>query len=40
MSNYHGYKWDLGLVTRLQQNKDNLVLLDAGREQIITLLHL
>jgi hypothetical protein len=31
MSNFHGYKWDLSLVTRLQENPDNLVLLDAGR---------
>jgi len=31
MSNFHGYKWDLSLVTRLQENPDNLVLLDAGK---------
>jgi hypothetical protein len=33
MSNFHGYKWDLSLVARLQENPDNLVLLDAGKGQ-------
>jgi hypothetical protein len=31
MSNFHGYKWDLSLVSRLQENPDNLILLDAGK---------